>query len=297
MIIAEITAGLGNQLFQYSFARNLSLLRKQPLKLDLNFFKDSRFSDVYRLDKFNIRAEIASPEEIRAFRRREFPGYLSGAIRRILGRKIYYHNKYHLDENEISADKVKSLNMENIYLSGYWAGEKNFAENADTIREELKPVKPLSGKSRRFLEKINAANSVSLHFRRNDYVGNTYFVNLSMEYYRNAISHIAERVKNPVFFLFSDDPQWVVNNFKTEFEFTIVDANDSKTDYEDMILMSNCKHNIMANSTFSWWGAWLNRNRGKIVLAPEKWFRDPRAQKKYENGNLLPASWIKIRND
>lgn len=297
MIIAEIIGGLGNQLFQYAFARNLSILWNQPLKLDLSFFENFKIPDVYRLDRFKINAEIATTSDIRMFKRREFPRFISGLAKRIVGHKIFYHKKNHHDENYISPEKVKSLTMENIYLSGYWAGENSFMENAEILRKEIQPVSPLTAASDELLQRIDNFNSVSLHFRRNDYVGNPYFAELTMNYYSRAIKYISANTENPVFFLFSDDPEWVADNFDTDMKFIIVDVNNSQTDYQDLILMSRCKHNIMANSTFSWWAAWLNENPDKIVMAPKKWFNNASAQKKYDNNHLVAINWIKINNE
>ncbi|NCQ11249.1 MAG: alpha-1,2-fucosyltransferase, partial [Bacteroidetes bacterium] len=138
------------------------------------------------------------------------------------------------------------------------------------------------------------SNSVSLHIRRGDYVDNKYFAQIPLEYYYNSIELIENKFPNSSYYVFSDNLNWVKNNFKTNVNLHFVDANDSSTDFMELYLMSKCNHNIIANSTFSWWGAWLNKNPDKIVIAPKVWFGDKTAQENYKNGQHVPNNWIKM---
>lgn len=143
-------------------------------------------------------------------------------------------------------------------------------------------------------QNILSVNAVSLHVRRGDYVSNLtinqFHGTCSLEYYNQAIAQIAKKVETPHFFVFSDDPEWVKSNLKIDYSITIVDHNNADKNYEDIRLMSLCKHHIIANSSFSWWGAWLCRNPNKIVIAPLKWFND----KSINTTDLIPDGWIKI---
>jgi hypothetical protein len=142
--------------------------------------------------------------------------------------------------------------------------------------------------------RIINSNSVSLHIRRGDYLDNPIFANLSVEYYEKSVDFIKKKYNDAAFFVFSDDLSWAKNNLKLNVSTYYVDVNDAKTDYMDLMLMASCKHNVIANSTFSWWGAWLNNNPDKIIIAPRKWYNDKTKQKKYENGALVPNNWVKI---
>jgi hypothetical protein len=138
---------------------------------------------------------------------------------------------------------------------------------------------------------ISAANAVSLHIRRGDYVSNAKFNaahgTCDLDYYARAAAFVAERVGDPVIYAFSDDPAWVAENLKLPFEMRFVDHNDGSTAHEDLRLMATCKHHIIANSSFSWWGAWLNPLKDKVVAAPTQWFADPAKS----NPDILPQSW------
>ena len=150
---------------------------------------------------------------------------------------------------------------------------------------------PFDEENQLILDKILETNSVSLHIRRGDYVSLDYVNKIhgvcALDYYKRAIEYITKRVNPPHFFLFSDDIDWVVENLKMEHPFTVVDINKGKG-WLDMNLMKQCKHNIIANSSFSWWGAWLNENPQKIIIAPEKW--TARKQK----CDIVPLGWVKL---
>jgi hypothetical protein len=187
------------------------------------------------------------------------------------------------------------LNLtDGIYLHGYWPSEKYFTSIADSIRSELTVKSPLTGRDKEIAEQITSCDSVSVHIRRADYLPNTYTEQLletcSLEYYLCSVERIARNVNKPHFFVFTDDKEWACENFQLPYPITFVDHNGPDKNYEDMRLMSLCKHNIIANSTFSWWGAWLNKNPYKMVFAPNKWFTE---KARSSSKDLIPDSWIR----
>jgi hypothetical protein len=159
----------------------------------------------------------------------------------------------------------------------------------------------ISKETFKWKSEIDASNSIAIHVRRGDYMKNPYFYNLETQYYQKAIRFFKEKFSDSQFYFFSDDLQWVRNEFGGKKEYKFVDINNEKIGYfntikdtEDLFLISQCKHQIIANSTYSWWGAWLNTNPDKIVITPTKWSNDNEAQKKYEKGDFIPEKWIKI---
>ena len=189
--------------------------------------------------------------------------------------------------------EVASL-PDGVCLEGYWQSERYFAQVADRVRHDLTLEKPPAGRDAELLAEIAAGNAVSLHVRRGDYVTDpaasaTHGV-CPLDYYRRAIAFIAERVADPVFFLFSDDPEWTRANLDLGGAATLVDHNGPDRGHEDLRLMSHCDHHIIANSSFSWWGAWLDPRPQKMVVAPRQWFRD--ASK--DTSDLIPESWVQL---
>ena len=180
---------------------------------------------------------------------------------------------------------------------GSWISEKYFKDIEDIIRKEFTVKVPQTGRNRETAEMILNSESVSLHVRRGDYVTSPEYREIydicNLGYYERCIKYITDRVKSAHFFIFSDDSEWAKNNLKIPFPTTFVGHNNDKTNYEDLRLMSQCQHNIIANSSFSWWGAWLNANPGKIVCAPEKFIR----LRNFDTKDILPENWIKIPTD
>lgn len=181
----------------------------------------------------------------------------------------------------------------NAYLAGYWQSEKYFSDASETIRADFTFRQPLSEQNAEMAERIGQGMSVSLHVRRGDYASNpktnTAHGLCSLEYYRAAVLHMAEHIERPEFFVFSDDIAWVKANLEIDFPCWYVDHNQGTESYNDMRLMSLCRHHIIANSSFSWWGAWLNRDPDKIVVAPRRWFANGKRSE-----DLLPASWVSL---
>lgn len=290
MIVVKLQGGLGNQLFQYSIGRRLSLHYKTPLKLDTTFLGETGTTGLltprsYELDQLSISTATASTAEISAFSNN----------RRLLHRfKKYFTNSKYIKEKSFRFDPHFLRFGKSCYLDGYWQCEDYFHEISDVLRTEFKSKIALNTANREMKAAITSVNSVSVHIRRGDYISNPHanqFHGLcSLAYYRQAVDFIAAKTSSPHFFIFSDDLSWVAGNFRIDYPATIVDVNDSSSGAKDMELMSCCNHHIIANSSFSWWGAWLNPDQQKIVVAPKNWFQDS----SIDTSTILPASWYKI---
>ncbi len=278
MIITKLIGGLGNQMFQYAAARRLAYIHNIPLKLDvseLNRLKTRK----YELNCFDIKAEV-----IRSINQ----SYLKNLIARLKDNKnIYFEKHFRFDKDVLALPG-------NVTLVGYFQSEKYFLDIEAIIRQDFTFKELPNNKTNVLLRKIKSSESVSIHFRRTDYINNKKFFLYhgicSLDYYLKAISLIAGKIKTPVFFIFSDDITWVKRNLKIKYPKLFVDSDLKDKDYEDLRLMSNCRHHIIANSSFSWWGAWLNENKNKIVISPESWFKD----RSIDTRDLIPPSWIRI---
>lgn len=273
MIVVQIIGGLGNQLFQYAAAKALAIEKKQDLFLDVSRF-ESYDLHAYGLNHFKaITKEYKTPNKY---------------IRKI---RSYFKTKVvFVEPMSVFSPEVFSLNADDIFIKGYFQSEKYFIKYEKEIRNDFQITSPLKEITKDALKKIEKVNSVSLHIRRGDYLTNTIHNTDKEKYYGKAIEIIESKVENPVFFVFSDDMDWVTSNFKIKHPTVFIDFNDALTNYEDIKLMASCKHNIIANSSFSWWSAWLNENPNKIVLAPSQWFNDNTRDTK----DIIPDSWIKV---
>lgn len=266
MKIVKLSGGLGNQMFQYAFGLALKQAGNETL-FDNSWFdkintsKKSRATKRnYELDVFKAEVPFASPKQIKDLKRETFFGLkLPGFIRNKISRVIR--------ENSAGSYYEEFLSSGDAYYAGVFGNSCYF----DAYRRELlhafslKDVMPEPNQA--VLQEIKNTNSVSLHIRRGDYVKLGWVCNL--DYYYQAINYITSRVEDAHFYIFSDDMNWVKENLKIEPSHTFVDINSGSTSYCDLELMKNCRHNITANSTFSWWAAYLNPNPHKIVLAPK----------------------------
>lgn len=283
MIIVKLVGGTGNQMFQYAIGRRLAIEHNTELKLDVSGYEHQKgiTPRVYGLGVFLVDTSFASREEINRLK------YLNTLLSWFGVKSEGYINRKLLKTFDPQILRIG----DDHYLEGYWQSENYFKDIRDVLLQEfsLKPeydhLDPL------LLHAMANGESAALHVRRGDYVShvgtNQYHGTCSPEYYRSAIRYIADKIGNPSFFVFSDDIEWVKKNITIDFPVTYV-SNGILKDYEELILMSKCKHNIIANSSFSWWGAWLNQNPNKIVVAPKKWFNDPSAAK----NDIVPDSWV-----
>ncbi|KKU80514.1 MAG: Glycosyl transferase, family 11 [Parcubacteria group bacterium GW2011_GWA1_47_8] len=292
MIIVKLIGGLGNQLFQYALGRHLALRNNTELKLDITGFEEYKLHR-YSLSHFNIVENFATMEEVVKFQK----------YKRRLGKKWFLYNKFIADEHKYAQERQFHFNPRildtqgDAYLDGFWQTEKYFKDIESIIRKEVAVKTPFAGKDAEVAKEIDATSAVMMHIRRGDYVSNQatneYHGTCGLDYYRTAATLIAEKVASPHFFIFSDDHIWVKENIILDGPVTYVDHNNADKNYEDLRLMSLCKHAIIANSSFGWWGAWLSQNPGKIVIGPSKWFNNPK-KKTTDTSDVLPKEWIKI---
>ncbi len=285
MILMKIHGGLGNQMFQYALGRSLSLTHNIPLKVDTSYLQASNQSGrKLQLDNFNVTLTEATSQEIQS--------YIS-PIQKILDRIRPESVKKKIVEHSNTFDP-SILKRCDGYFDGYWNCEKYFLSHADNLRKEFTLKNSLGSQSAVFAEQIRSeTNAISLHIRRGDYVSIQKIANtlgaLPLSYYESAIHILLEKNPNAHFFIFSDDIGWAKENLPHNIQTTFV-SGPGVLDHEELILMNLCKHNIIANSTFGWWGAWLNTNPEKMVFAPKKWH----AKEALNNSDILPSSWIQI---
>lgn len=261
MIIVRLKGGLGNQMFQYALGRVLAIKNNTELLLDLNYFKSKNFTTrAYNLSTFNIKAKILQEN------------------------KIPFFIKYFLPI-------FKKINWnKNIYLDGYFQSEKYFKEYTGVIREDF-TLKEVSIKSESLIKEIKNCNSVCMHIRRGDYIGNKFHPLQDISYYENGIKELEKNVKIDNIYIFSDDIVWCKENLQFNYNIMFVNKDDlGITDVEELWIMTLCKYFIIANSSFSWWGAWLSERVGKIVVCPQKWFAD----KNIDTSDLIPEDWIRL---
>lgn len=288
MIIVKLKGGLGNQMFQYAIGRRLSEYYHTKLKLDTSLYQEEDGGITprgYQLNRFFTTAEIARPKDLKFF-------FTAGSLLN-KARKFLANGKY-IAEQSFRFNPEFLRFGKNCYLDGYWQCEHYFSDISGLIRKEFRLKLLFEGKNKHLADLIGSVNAVSLHIRRGDYVENPitnqFHGSCSPEYYEKAVHHMGKEIKNPHFFVFSDDPAWVNNNFRIDFPMTIVAHNDDSNGFEDMRLMSICKDHIIANSSFSWWGAWLNGREQKIVIAPQKWFND----QSVDTSTIIPEKWLKF---
>ena len=288
MIVAAIVDGLGNQMFQYAAARRLAEKNKTVLKLDILLTNETLRK--FGLDAFNISAGVANRKEIDALIKRD----LKNRIRRRLKYYARLGNKdpFYWEKEGMPFEPGLLEARHDVYMHGYWSSEKYFHDVKELIRREFTLRDPLPDRLTDTGRMMAQTNSVSLHVRRGDFVSSAgpCHYPCGPDYFESAVRHIRRFVTEPHFFLFSDDTRWVTENLKLEDPCTLV-SSPANRDHEEMVLMSRCRHHIIANSTFSWWGAWLDPRPEKIVVAPRQWFK-PGCP--YDYSNLLPEDWVAL---
>jgi len=289
MIYVQIKGGLGNQMFQYAFGRSKSIKNKEPLSLDLSWYESHSTKDTsrqYLLDKYNINVDVAALPTLKSF---NTP--IQKLIRKII-RRLSYKRDYIFQPG-----KLRSCSK---YYEGNFPNERYFKNNSEVIRADFALKNPLSAAAKEIADIIvknggNRVESISVHIRRGDYVQNKYAAGshgtLDGQYYDNAHQYLAQKIEPEkiAYFVFSDDIQWARENVFIDMNTTYV-SNPDIRDYEELYLMSICNHHIIANSTFSWWGAWLNPKPSKIVIAPKQWLKDT----SYDTSDVCPPEWIRI---
>jgi len=293
MVVSRLKGGLGNQLFQYAIGRQIAYKQDCELKLDLSYFTNqvNVTPREYKLGFFSIKADIATPKDIS----KVLGSPLIRSLRRRCwkwGIDIFKWNQK--DENGFEFQPELLNYKGSVLMNGYWQNDDYFSEIRDVILTEI--TLKSENLTSLYIENINdieQSDSVSIHIRRGDYVTNkvsSIFFVCPLEYYIDAITYIKKRVSKPKFYIFSDDLDWCKDNLDIELIGNDAQFVSGYQDYEDLWLMSKCKHQIIANSSFSWWAAWLNKNTNKIVIAPENWFKNADLQ----NQHIVPTDWLRL---
>lgn len=299
MIIAKLQGGLGNQMFQYAFARALAETRREPLLIDNSFYEQ----EIPGVDKREIELELFPAIRLSYAGPKLSSSYYQYArwdnrLRNLLG----FRKRAVLREHNFRYDAAYQAMPQHLLLDGLFQSERYFSDRAPLIADTFAfPAFAASDDLNiALLQQIKSSLSVSVHVRRGDYVkfASTHAIHgtCSTDYYRVAIERIRQQYPAARFFFFSDEPEWIRENLAPDESIgTVISFNKGKNSWKDMCLMANCRHHIIANSSFSWWGAWLNRSPDKQVIAPAKWFRttDPF----FDTADLLPAGWIKVNNE
>ena len=280
MITTRLHGGMGNQLFQYAAGRALAARLGTELCVDDRLLTRPAHKPCQK--HFNWRtvpAERQPPLKSQ--------NLLAYGLWRLLGRNPRFRRERGLGFNP------RFLSWgDATYLHGYWQSERYFAPIAESLREELTILTPPSAQNQDLAASIRAVPSVSLHVRRGDYLAIAAHNVCTEAYYTAALEAVVKRAQiAPHVFVFSDDPDWAKTHLPLTYPKTVVDFNDATSDYEDLRLMSLCDHNVIANSSFSWWGAWLNSNPAKVVAAPATWF----GSRKLRNPDILPVRWIAVK--
>ena len=290
MVIVKLISGLGNQLFQYAFGRQMALINNLPLKLDTSFYETQHLRG-YLLNHYNINAQIATKKDIDSVLK---PGDPVSKLQRYFSG----NNKYYYKERKWWGydPTLLSIKRKRAYLDGYWQNYKYYNKIDEQVLSEFTLVDEVELLGYKTYSKIlHDESSVSIHIRRGDYItdceANKTMGVLPMSYYYNAISNVMQNVPNARFYIFSDDLNWAADHLKIDNPVTLVDIANGQKDYLELNMMSKCRHNIIANSTFSWWAGLLNKNSDKIVIGPKDWVATPEVNAGVE---LLFPEWLKL---
>jgi hypothetical protein len=283
MIISRLFGGAGNQLFQYAAGRALA----DRLGTELAF--DRRYMIRWGDDRAECFPHYRNARFVEADRLP--PSKMDGPVRYALWRYLRRPPRLHRERSLGFDPRVFDL-PDGTYLHGYWQSERYFGASAARIRQDLQLTTPLDAANRDMADSIAAAPvAVSVHVRRGDYLADGGFAACPPRYYRDAVARLSAEVGRPLTcFVFSNDPGWARDNLELGQEKVVVDINDETAGHFDMHLQALCDHNIVANSTFSWWGAWMNDNPAKIVVAPKHWF----APGKPDNPDICPPDWLRL---
>jgi hypothetical protein len=289
LLIIKLQGGLGNQMFQFAFGISLSKKLNAPLYFDLSFYEqDTGLTPrQYELGIFTPSANIADR------------GLLKRILKPNLIQKFLVRNTVYKERNLLFAREVFDVKPP-AYFDGFWQSEKYFTGVEQAVRNAFTFKIPLNPKSQKIATALaQIAGAVSVHVRRGDYVNSKETHDLhgicTTTYYQNAMDLMKQRVINPAFYFFSDDPEWVKRELLPVTDHaTLIQHNPGTDSWQDIVLMSKCKHHIIANSSFSWWGAWLNPDPEKIVIAPTDWFNCKTAY--FDATDMVPGGWIRVAN-
>ena len=297
MVIVQLLGGLGNQMFQYALGRQLARLNDAELKLDTSILLDWRVGKHavnrnFDLDIFSLTPAFAGKEDIAPYHTTgmRLPEKIFYTVKRKLnGRQIMREQFFHFDASILDL-------RGDIYLSGTWQSYKYFEQIDPIIRHDFEFIIPMSAHALKLAQQINKVQSVCLNVRRTDYISAAATAKtmgvIGLDYYKEALSLMKEWVGDFEVFVFSDDIVWCVENLNfIEQPVFFVDHHYAGLKFSDYLnLMRQCKHYIIPNSTFAWWGAWLNQDASKKVIAPKHWMNDPAIN----TNDLIPGTWTRL---
>jgi len=285
-------------MFQYAAARRLAETHGTVLKIDISRLLNSNPIDTprnYALGCYAISAEIASDSEVKLCEK--LHRQATSPLYRLLKKSGLFRTPGEMNyvrQQGPAFDPAILQLPDNVCLDGYWQSEKYFPAIRALLKKEFTLRVPLDGKDLQLADKMRTCNAVSLHVRRGDYLTNPHAAKhhgtCDMDYYDQAVRFIREKIPSVQLFIFSDDPHWSEANMSYDLSTTIVSKADREVEGRDLTLMSNCRHHIIANSSFSWWGAWLGDDPEKIVIAPKRWFNDPARF----TGDIIPEGWLRF---
>ena len=291
MVTVLLSGGLGNQMFQYAAAKSLAIRLNTTLSVDLYTFLKKTQATVrpYELGIFNIE-DVVETSSLKAKAVTKARPFIQKH------RSFFQTFGVFTDTYAILYQPAFEALTGDVIMSGYFQNESYFNNISELLWKDFSFKYPLTGKNKDIAGQVSENQSIAVHIRRGDYLNKnsqSNFAILEKDYYENAINYISAHVKNPEFYVFSEDFDWIKDNLNfEEFPVTFIDWNKGKDSYIDMQLMSLCKHNIIANSSFSWWSAWLNNNEEKNIIAPKRWFVDE--QKNELLDCFYPQGWMKI---
>ena len=290
MIIVQLKGGLGNQLFQYAAGLSLASYHNVQVKVDISALKkpDEAINTLrnFDLQHINFPPKIATQAEIDELVKSDL---VTTAFQKLLPpfkRKIYKEASYNFDPNFYKTGN-------HLYLRGYRQSEQYFKNIQEQVRQQFVIQSHLINHLKEKAHELQSVDSVAVHIRRGDYSDKkvtAYHGMLPLNYYKSAFEYMNEKVKNARFLIFTDDVKWVTENMTLPVFAEFVSGSITENHYEDFFLMSKCKHHVIANSSFSWWAAWMNPNTNKLIIAPNKWFNNSRL----DTADLIPGGWIKI---
>lgn len=296
MIVVRISEGLGNQMFQYAYAFALS---KKMESKGIEVYLDTRIETGYSFDNnkikrplmiynYDLSMPVASEKVLKRWDFLRQNNMIQSCLFKLMSRGNWRY-KYFVEKDNYNFDLSKMDVDDNTYIDGWFQNEKYFVQYREELLKEFTYNVTIPDDLNQLIEQKDV---VSLHVRRGDYVTNRdarrVLGFVGKNYYQKAIEYISKQLIDPFFLIFTNDTEWVSENICKDIKCLIVSENYNFSDIEELILMSKCKHNIIANSTFSWWAAWLNVNSDKIVIAPNRWFRE------YGRKNIAVDSWILI---
>ena len=301
MIISCIVGGLGNQLFQYAAGKHLAIRNNETLTVDYGLFQHHRQRHP-QLFHFNVDCQEIDDSIFASQVEASFRSFIQlPPIKRSLARRVARQLRGRLWRQPLASTPIfwgKSPRFEAalldlkspVRLIGFWQSEKYFLDIESTIRRDLQIKSEYLKNTDRVLEKIQNTRAVSVHFRRGDYVGlNKFEMKNPLDYYQAAINDMAQHIEDATFYVFSDDVAWVKGHFHSPHRVVFVNDDGVLSDVEELHLMKSCRHHIIANSTFSWWGAWLNPDPHKRVYAPRIWFNDDK-----DYSDTVPENWVRL---